>query len=77
MNSGSLKAQGDAENNLKSDRIVMIIIMVIVNVLLSFEAWSVLSTFLCIFSFNPHNGAVRWALLRPHFTGGKIRPDLP
>lgn len=77
MNSVSLQAQEDAENNKKYDSIVMIIISMAVNILLSFfEAWSVPSTFICIFSFNPHNGAVRWVLLCPHFTGGKISTDL-
>lgn len=65
MNRVSLKVQRDAENNFLffNDSIVMTILMVTVNVLLSSVAWSVLSTFICILSFDPHNGAMRWALL--------------
>lgn len=72
MNSVSLKApKGDAENFL-NDGIVTIIIMVTVNVLSSSDAWSVLSTFICVFSFNPP--PILWGgyCYYPHFTGGKI-----
>ena len=44
-----------------NDGMVMIILMVRVNVLLSFVAWSVLST-VCILSFNLHQRGMRWVL---------------